>query len=419
MAIIRIINMNNKIRKIFVLAGGDDQISLIKELRLRFNNAEIILIDKALKTLASKHADRHLVVSTLDLDAVLTAARDEKIDLIITACGDQTLPTMAYVSEQLNLPCYLTYEQSINLTNKLYMKRLMIENSIPTSRYVLIDNKDIKDDLDLIYPLVVKPVDNNGSKGIVKVYEKYKLKEAIGEAFEYTRTNNVIVEEFKNGVEFSIEAFIENGEPIILIETKLTKVKQNTDKFTILKCSYPSYLSENVRGKIKTIIKQIGKAFDINNVPLMVQLIVNNDEVNVVEFSARTGGGSKHHIIREISGVNIFENLLDITFGIAPNLDIKNSNKLATINYVYAKRGVFTGVKNLDFMKHQNIICDYYFYKLIGSDILSSDISSDRPVGFLIVADSEEDLNNKVKKVDSTIQVLNEMNEDIMVHDLY
>ena len=87
-------------KKIFVLAGGNDQIELIRGLRNRFVHAEIILIDMAKKVRASDFADKHLIISTMDKDAVLKAAIDENIDLILTACGDQPLTTMAYISEK-------------------------------------------------------------------------------------------------------------------------------------------------------------------------------------------------------------------------------------------------------------------------------------------------------------------------------
>jgi biotin carboxylase len=413
--------MDKRGKKIFVLAGGDDQISLMKELRIRFDCAEISLIDMAKDTIATRHADKHFIISTLDIETVLKLAKEENIDLIITACGDQTMPTMAYVSEQMKLPCYLTYNQSINLTNKLHMKRLMVENSIPTSNYLLLENYNEHEDLDikLSYPLVVKPVDNNGSKGIMKVYEKAGLKKAINKASKFTRTHNIIIEEFRSGEEYSIEAFILNGSPHIILETKLSKIKQNTENFTILKCTYPCKLSDIISQKIMSIITQIGKAFEIENGPLMIQLIVNGEDVNVIEFSARTGGGSKHHFIRELTGVNVFENLLDITFGITPKLSIIRKNKFAAIDYVYVKPGIFSGVKNLDFLKHQGIVHDYFFYKLIGTKIENSDISSDRPVGFFVMGDTEEDLNIKTAFIDKTIQVLNDNNEDIMIHGLY
>ena len=410
-----------KVKKIFVLAGGSDQAAFISYLRERFDSVEIILIDFAERVLASNYADRHLVISTLDEDAVLEAARNENIDLILTACGDQTLPTMTYVSEKLGLPCYLTYEQSINLTNKLYMKRLMIKNNIPTSKFILLENSNIDSDLqNFSYPLVVKPVDNNGSKGIIKVFKSEELKKAIEEAISFSKTKDVIIEEFREGPEFSIEAFIkEDGEPEILIETELIKIRENTDKFTILQCNYPCFFSDKVRSDIKTIIKKIGLVFNIKNAPFMIQLIVKDESVNVIEFSARTGGGSKYYMLKKLSGINIFENLIDITLGVKPNIIVSPLNVYASLNYVYTNPGVFCGLVNFDYLKYQKIIDEYFFYKQIGGVIQNAETSSQRPVGFFILDISKKKLTEKLLCVNGHVKVLSENKDDMMKHNLY
>lgn len=87
-----------------VLAGGNDQIELIKSLRKRYNGIEIILVDINPNVRAKEYADKMLVISTMDMEAVTMAAKQEGIDLILVNCGDQPLRTMAYVSEKLNLP---------------------------------------------------------------------------------------------------------------------------------------------------------------------------------------------------------------------------------------------------------------------------------------------------------------------------
>ena len=99
-------------KKIMILAGGNDQAALMEELRRYFKgDVELILLDMVRNVKAFPYADRFLQISTMDKDAVLKAAQEEKIDYILTACGDQPLSTMAYVSAQMGLPCYLTEEE--------------------------------------------------------------------------------------------------------------------------------------------------------------------------------------------------------------------------------------------------------------------------------------------------------------------
>lgn len=411
--------MNRSIKKIIVLGGGNDQITLIEELRKRFSGAYIILIDYFANPIAKKYADKHIVESTLDKEAVLQTARGESADLVITACTDQAMLTMAYVSEKLGLKCYLNYQQALELTNKMYMKKVMLENGIPTSNYKIIETENDMSAGNLKFPLVVKPVDNNSSNGISKVESSQFLKSAMAEAFKNSRSKTVIAEEFVEGEEHSVDAFLINGEPVVIILTKYRKVKENSGRFTILQSMYPVDFTESMEEELKDIIRNIGKSFKIDNVPLFMQLIVSEGKINVIEFSSRTGGGSKQHFIKELVGVNIVENLIDITVGDKPRIAMKQCSKYASMNYIYAKPGVFQGLGNIEEMKKEGLIHDYYYYKSPGMEVLKSETSSDRVAGFFSIADSEVGLMRKIWEVDRRITVLSDNNEDIMLHGLY
>ena len=404
------------IKKVFVLAGGNDQIELIKGLRARFPRVEVILIDMNPDVRAREYADRMLVLSTMDFEKVLEAAKEEKIDLILSACGDQPLRTMAYVSEKLGLPCYLTYEQSQNLTNKVLMKKLMIEGNIPTAKYKRFNiNSGITSE-GLDFPLVIKPADNNGSKGIIKVYSEEEFENAINEARRYTLNGNLLVEEFQEGEEYSIEAFLKDGEPIIIFSSKNIKIK-NRNTFTICKNEYVGDLNQELESEINSIIKQIGKVFGIDNVPLLIQLIVKDDKAKVIEFSARTGGGSKLFFIRDMSNVDVIDNLIDITIGMRPNFQIKKSDDSAAILYAYVKPGVFSSIENLDSLQKEGLISRVFLYKPYGTEIKTSNYSSDRPAGFLVRGKSAEDLKNKIRQVNERVKILNQEGEDILLHE--
>ena len=144
--------------KILVLAGGYDQIALINELKKRGHF--VILVDYFENPPAKYYADKHIVASTLDTVLVEEIAQKEKVDLICTACTDQALLTVAKVSEKLNLPCYISYQTALNVTNKSYMKKVLEENNIPTAKFIILDKYNNNFLSKFSYPLVVKPEDN-------------------------------------------------------------------------------------------------------------------------------------------------------------------------------------------------------------------------------------------------------------------
>ena len=117
--------------KALVLAGGFPQIALIEELKSR--GITVVLADWNDEPVAKKFADKYYQVSTLDLEAIESVAKEEQVDFIVTVCTDQALHSVAYVSEKLGLPCYIDYETALNVTNKAYMKKVFTEHGISTA----------------------------------------------------------------------------------------------------------------------------------------------------------------------------------------------------------------------------------------------------------------------------------------------
>jgi phosphoribosylamine-glycine ligase len=403
-----------------ILAGGNDQIALIEELRRYFNNeVYIILVDMSSNVKAVPFADKFLQISTMDREAVLVAARAENIDYILTACGDQPLSTMAYVSARMGLPCYLTEEQVQLLTNKLHMKRMMIENGIPTSKYVAIGREwNLSDFKHLNYPLVVKPVDSNGSKGVKKVESADDIQKYLDEAFGYSLSGDVIVEEFNEGSELSIDVYVEGNSAKILSVISLEKIKQNKDSFTIVQSNYPP-ICEYDSEEIKRVVQQIVDVFGLKDTPLLIQAIQTTRGLRVVEFSARMGGGSKFRSIKTFSGVDIMNVYVRMVMGEKPSVNPQRLVNNASMSFVYCTPGVFSKICGFDELVAQGVIKYYYTYKMPGCEIVKSNTSSDRVAGFMIVGDSLQEVKQKIEYANSQLKVLDENGNDIMNHNLY
>ena len=405
-------------KKIMILAGGNDQAALMEELRRYFHgDVELILLDMASNVKALPYADRFLQISTMDKEAVLQAAREEKIDYILTACGDQPLSTMAYVSEQLGLPSYLSVQDVRDLTNKKFMKEKMVKAGIPTAKHIYI-NKDWDGQLpDFTYPLVVKPVDSNGSKGVKKVFSRDELDVSLQEAFRYSLSGDVIIEEFKEGEELSVDVYVEGRTAKLLSITGSKKIKENEKSFTIVQSLYPAPVSYN-EARVLEIAQQIVDAWNLKDTPLLVQMIVKGDNYNVLEFSARMGGGSKYRLIQVLSGVDIMKVYVEMVMGSRPHVEPRKQWNNAVMSYVYCKPGEYSALEGFEEQKKVGNILDYFVYRMAPSKIEKSDTSSDRVAGFLVAGNSEDAVNQKLQFVNSKLKVLDADGSDIMRHDL-
>lgn len=399
--------------KILVLAGGADQVALIKELQKRGH--EVILLDFLDNPPAKEVVTTHIKESTLDSDKVKEVAVRENVDMICTACTDQALLTVAKVSEELNLPTYISYEKALSVTNKAYMKKKMRECGIPTSNYLTILGRNLIPE-NLSYPLIVKPADCNSSKGVVKVRDIDEYNKALEQALLLSRTSTAIVEEFVEGDEISADFYIDGNTPIILSATKSTKIK-GTKGFTITGSIFP-VLSTEQQFQLIDIASKISKGFDISNVPLLIQLIYSKGEFYVVEFSARMGGGSKYRLIQEISGVDIMSKYVDLILGTKPNISPITSKHQIRMIYIYTNPGKVDNISGLADLIKNETVKEFFQYKPLGSVIDKADTSSDRILGLLVVARSKEEMDEKIIKINSQLAVLDELGKDIMRHDL-
>lgn len=377
--------------KILTLAGGYDQIALIEELKVRGH--QVLLADYLESPVAKSYADCHYKISTLDEEAVCALAKREKVDLVTTACTDQALLTVANVSERLGLSFYLSSKKALEITNKRYMKEKMSASGIPTARYIVLDDRDTWEsriEEAGRFPLVVKPCDCNSSKGVTRVNTEQELVSAVERAFDLSRSGKVIAEEFVEGDEISIDAWIDSEGGKILSVTGTSKMRENADGFTIYQSKYPFRGIEGIRDQLEAIVKKIAAAFELSNCPLLVQALVHENKVSVIEFSARMGGGTKYKLIEYVSGIPIMERYVDRILGDSTQiLHPTWSDRKMELNYVYAYNGTVTKVTGLEELKEQGVIKEYFLYQSMGSVIQKRTTSSDRVFGFLIAEEDE------------------------------
>ena len=407
--------------KVLVLAGGYDQIALIKELKERGHS--VILADYLENPPAKNVVSRHYKISTLDEMAVLHLAKTEKVDLITTACTDQALMTVARVSKMLNLPCYIDEKTALDVTNKAYMKQKFIDYGIPTAKSTILDDNSGFSNIDISeyrFPIVVKPCDCNSSKGVKKVNQYEELNEAIQDALRLSRNKKVIVEEFLEGIELSIDVWKDSEDVKIISISTSDKIENNDNSFAIYKSHYPVFISKAVYNNILKIARKICNAFDLDNCPILIQAMLCGDRIEVIEFSARMGGGSKYKLIEYMSGIDIMKTYVNRILGDTSQVIVPiPSCKFIEVNYVYAFKGIFDKIVGIDKLLKEKIINDYFLYKESGSMIDNHITSSDRVMGFLIQAETLDELNRRNKIAIESIDILDCDGRSIMMKNIF
>lgn len=399
-----------------VLAGGFPQITLIKELKKR--GIYTILADWNKEPVAKKYADAFYQASTLDIEAITRIAKEEKVDFLITVCTDQALHTVAKVSEDLGLPCYIDYETALNVTNKAYMKKVFDEYGISTAKHVVMAELDENAIADMPYPLIVKPVDCNSSKGVKKVENIEELRTAFADAVSFSRTDTAIVERFIDGPEISVDVYVEDGIAHVLCVSNNEKIADK-DKFVIFRGRCPAKEADAVIQPIQRTAQQIADAFGLKNTPMLIQMITDGKEVYVLEFSARTGGGVKFLRIKRMTGFDVINAVIDLTLGNKPHVEEgKGESKFLVDDFIYCKPGVFDHLEGFEELKNDGIMTDYYLFKWKGAEFHSIESSGDRIAGFTVQGDTIEEIREKHASIAERIKVISDDGSDIMRHDL-
>ena len=166
------------------------------------------------------------------------------------------------------------------------------------------------------------------------------------------------------------------------------------------------------------ICQKIANAWHLHDTPLLVQMIQKGDSYNVLEFSARMGGGSKYRLIQVLSGVDIMKVYVEMVMGEKPHVEPSKQYNNAIMSYIYCYPGVYQSVEGLEDLKARKVILDWFIYRGPYSLIEKSNTSSDRAAGFLVVGDTQEEVETKLQIANKTLRVLDSTGKDIMRHDL-
>ena len=404
-------------KKALVLAGGIPQIALMQELHAR--GVETVLVDGSANPVARPYSDKFHQANIFDIETVKEIAVKEKVDFLITVCADQVLLVVAQVSEMLGLPWYIDYETARLVSDKELMKRVFTENGIPTSRYVVMDELNLEGVQALRYPLIVKPVDAYSSKGVRKVKDEAELRSAFEDARKISRGKKVIVEEFFEGEELSVDLFVEDGEAKVLLISNSDKVKDG-EHFAIFRGRYPAHATPAIKEQVQAVSQRIADAFGIRNAPMLVQMLTDGERVTVLEFCARTGGAMKWLLIRRASGVDVIKGVIDLTMGVKPEIKIGKPESNCIVNdFIYCKAGILDYLEGFDEQLRKGNITDYRCLRPKGWKFTGHvESSTDRCCGVTFQADTLEEFNRKHREFVAQAHIIDADGNDIMRHDL-
>lgn len=402
-----------------VLGGTHPHISLINNLKAR--GYRTVLVDYAKTPIAKEFADEHILESTLDKEKVLKVARDINAELVITTCSDQANVTACYVAEELHLPAPYSYDVALSVTDKELMKKTMFDAGIPTSSFISLDRDfEIEDVASLHFPVIVKPSDCYGSKAVRVASDYIELENNVRDAIAVSRNGKAIVEEFLVGEEIGIDCFVTRGIAKIVMTKHRRKILNTSNEIQqIYGCTWPAVLTEEVEKQAERIANEIAKVFKLENTPLMIQAIVKDNELYVIEFGARIGGGNSFNIIKRYRDFDIIDASIDSFLGIKTDLKLQEGSSFYADLFLYMESAEFSHVGNIERLRSENIIIDFIGTKKKGV-LIGDDLASRNRVGSLIFkCETLDGLFEKMEEAIDIVEIFDVNHEPKMRKELY
>ncbi len=306
-------------KKLLFLGGTMQQIPAIKQ--AKDMGYYVITCDYLEENPGHKFADEYYNVSTTDLDGVLELAKKCEIDGIVAYASDPAAPTAAYVAQELNLPGN-PFESVKILTQKDLFREFLAKNGFhtPRARGYSSYEKAMQEIDKFHFPVMVKPVDSSGSKGVVKIFDKSELKKAVKEALSYSRNGRFIIEGFivKKGYQVSGDGFSVDGKLVFTSygNELYNKSSIGTRDYVALGEFWPSFLTDEQKQKVDGEIQRLITALGMKTCAYNIEVIIDeNDDVYILELGPRNGGSYIPQLIKYATGVDMIEYTLRAAVG--------------------------------------------------------------------------------------------------------
>lgn len=379
-------------KRLLVLAAGILQVPVIK--KAKEMGIYVIAADGDKNAVGLQYADKAIVVNITSEEDMLREAREEKIDGVIHPCSEVSMNVMGRLNEELGLSG-ITREQAIRATNKHLMREAFEKGNAPSPKSILTKSAEDAWEQFMTFECdgILKPSRNSGSRGIAKVIKtnpnftntsKEEFSKLYDIALNESRDKSVLLEQFIEGPEFSIEIIVWDGQVNVLTVTD--KKTNEAPHFVELGHNQPSCYSAEEVEKLKAAAVAGVKALGVNNCACHAEAKLQNGKAYLMEIGARLGGDFISTELTHLStGVDMVAAAINCTLGIAPCLEPTEEKHGVCIRYFCPKPGKLVSISNTEILNDPRVYLWEIYHKV--GDMIPEMTSSLCRSGHVIVTE--------------------------------
>lgn len=411
-------------KKLLVLGGVAMIMELVEDARRR--GAYVIVSDYYATSPAKKIADESWETSTADTDELAKRCIEAGVDGVMAAFDDFNVRCAARLSEKIGKPFYATFDQTEITMDKQKFKALCIDNAVPcTPAYDLDD--ELSDELlkQIKYPVIIKPVDGSGARGITICSSEAELRAAFVKAKTTSKKGSIILEKYIVGDEVGVNYVLADGEvmPSVLHD----RYMQDGDGMHVrlpVAYVYPSKYTKTYLEKENDLVVSMFKSIGMANGTLFMQGCVDNGTVLFYEMGYRLNGAKQYQLLDRACGYNPMQMIVNysLTGKMSDDPQLKEKvNPFLDAMYctlsILARPAKINKIIGLDEIKGMEETVAVTQWYAEGDEITEDALGTQKQICMRITLRAKDTahLAETIRRVYKTLQVLDEKDESILL----
>ena len=376
--------------RLLVLGAGRHQAKLIA--RAEERGIATVAVDYYPDAPGKRWSSIPELADALDVTANIELAHRHRVSGVVTTGTDLAVVTMAEVAAALGLPSYLSPVSARTATDKLEMASAFAADGIRRPRHWELDDPARLSVLgEARYPLVVKPADSQGQRGTSRVETPDGIGIAVAEALRWSRRQTAVVEEYVEGFEITVNAWVSDGHPHLLAVTDRVTYNPPPSIGIAFQHIFPSIRATGLLTEITRQVEGIAGAYCMEQGPLYIQMLVEGDDVWVVEAGGRVGGGHEASLIPMVTGVDLTDRMIDLALTgradpVGYDYQEAAESEHALVNFLLAGSGTVASSSGLEQALADGSIVEGGFYVNPGH-VHEGVVNSLGRVGYFIARD--------------------------------
>lgn len=412
-------NLELKGKRLLILGGMRFSCEIVKKAQAMGIYTLVADYNRIEDSPGKQIADEAVDLSVIDVDAVVSYVKGNQIDGVFVGFNDMLLPYYAEICEKTGLPCYGTREQFETLIAKDKYKALCRQFGVPT-----IPEYDIND-TDIQYPVLVKPVDSSGSRGITICHNRREMENAVEVGIKASKTGKVLVERYMDGREVTLFWTFQDGNYYLsAMGNRHVKQNQGADVIPLpVGYTFPSIYLKKYRAEVEDNCKKMFRFLGIKDGMMFMQCKVENDTCYLYDLGYRPTGSLEYKLLNKVCGYDPLEMMIqfaitgkmgeeDIVSKVHPEFPQPAYN----VSCLCAP-GTIKEIDGIDEVKALDGVEDVVVAYNPGDTITEQmrGLLAQIAVRVLGVVSTKEVLLPTMRRIDNTIHIVGENGEELML----